>query len=114
MIPAAIIYLLIGDYTTGILILTLGTGAILINQNLIRPRLDAERSGMHTVLALIASLGGLLWMGIIGFLSGPIITAIFVAVWNQFGNKYKEKLEMMNKSEDAVINTVEPEQQNQP
>jgi predicted PurR-regulated permease PerM len=79
-----------------------------VNQNLIRPRLDAERSGMHTVLALIASLGGLLWMGIIGFLSGPIITAIFVAVWNQFGTKYKEKLERMNKGEDeSTINVVE-------
>jgi predicted PurR-regulated permease PerM len=111
LIPAALIYLLIGDYTTGILILTLGTSAVLINQNLIRPRLDAERSGMHTVIALIASLGGLLWMGVIGFLSGPIITAIFVAVWNQFGNKYKERLEQLNKGDDILPET-EPVKEN--
>jgi predicted PurR-regulated permease PerM len=100
MVPAAIIYLLIGDYTTGIVLLTAGTGVILVNQNIIRPRLDANRSGMHTVLALIASLGGLLWMGIIGFLSGPIITGIFIAVWDQFGKRYKDKLEVMNKGEN--------------
>jgi predicted PurR-regulated permease PerM len=100
IVPAAIIYLLIGDYTTGIVLLTAGTGVVLINQNIIRPRLDANKSGMHTVLALIASLGGLLWMGIIGFLSGPIITAIFVAIWDQFGRKYQTKLVSINKGEE--------------
>jgi predicted PurR-regulated permease PerM len=103
MVPAAIIYFLIGDYVTGALILCLGTGVILINQNLIRPKLDAKRSGMHTAMALIASLGGLLWLGIIGFLAGPLLTGLFIVIWDQYGKKYKERLEILNKGDDDPV-----------
>ncbi len=97
MIPAVIVHLLLGDYTTAFILLGAGTGVILINQNLIRPKLDADKSGMHTALALIASLGGLLWLGIIGFLAGPLLTALFLMIWDQYGKKYKDNLEEMNK-----------------
>lgn len=100
LVPAAIIYFLIGDYATGAIILGAGTGVVLINQNLIRPKLDADRSGMHTAMALIASLGGLLWLGVIGFLAGPLLTAMFLVIWDQYGKKYKEKLEILNKGEE--------------
>lgn len=100
LVPAAIIYFLIGDYATGAIILGAGSGVVLINQNLIRPRLDADRSGMHTAMALIASLGGLIWLGIIGFLAGPLLTGLFIVIWNQYGVKYKDKLEILNKGEE--------------
>ncbi len=97
MIPAVIVHLLLGDYTTAFILLGAGSGVILINQNLIRPKLDADKSGMHTALALIASLGGLLWLGIIGFLAGPLLTALFLMIWDQYGKKYKDNLEELNK-----------------
>ncbi len=102
MIPAWIIYFLIGDYSTGAILLFAGTGAVLVNQNLIRPRLDANRSGMHTAMALIASLGGLLWLGIIGFLAGPLLTALFIVMWDLFGKKYNKELLVMNKGDDEA------------
>ncbi|MCF6364879.1 MAG: AI-2E family transporter [Bacteroidales bacterium] len=97
MVPAFLIHLLLGDYTTAFILLGAGTGVILINQNLVRPRLDANRSGMHTAIALIASLGGLLWLGVIGFLAGPLLTGLFILIWDQYGKKYKDNLEEMNK-----------------
>ncbi len=100
MVPAVIIYFLIGNYTTGTLLLIFGVGAVLVNQNLIRPRLDANRSGMHTAMALIASLGGLLWLGVIGFLAGPILTALFIVMWDLYGKKYNKDLVIMNKGDD--------------
>lgn len=100
MVPAWIIYFLIGDYSTGAILLIAGTGAVLVNQNLIRPRLDANRSGMHTAMALIASLGGLLWLGVIGFLAGPLLTALFIAMWELYGQKYNKELVVMNKGDD--------------
>lgn len=100
LIPAVLIHFLIGDNTTALILLTAGSGVVLLNQNIIRPRLDANKSGMHTAIALIASLGGLIWMGVIGFLAGPLLTALFIVVWNQYGKKYKTRLEIMNKGED--------------
>jgi len=99
LIPAVIIHFLLGENTTAIILLIAGSGVVLINQNIVRPRLDADKSGMHTAMALIASLGGLLWMGVIGFLAGPLLTALFIVVWNQYGKKYKSRLEIMNKGE---------------
>jgi len=106
LIPAVIIHFMIGDTTTALILLFAGSGVVLINQNLIRPRLDANKSGMHTAIALIASLGGLIWMGVIGFLAGPLITALFIVIWNQFGKKYQKRLEIMNKGDelDDVLN----------
>ncbi len=101
LVPMAIIQFLIGNSTTAILILVLGVGAVLINQNIIRPKLDGNKSGMHTAIILIGSLGGLLWMGIIGFMAGPLITGLFITIWNQFGEKYKENLKIYNAGEDA-------------
>ena len=106
MVPAFLIHLLLGDYTTAFILLGAGTGVILINQNLIRPRLDADRSGMHTAIALIASLGGLLWLGVIGFLAGPLLTGLFIMIWDQYGKKYKENLEEMNKG--SKENSITP------
>ncbi len=96
LFPAGVLYLILGDYTTGTLILTLGTGVVLINQNVIRPRLDGNKSGMHTAVVFLASMGGLIWMGIIGFLAGPLIAALFITIWAQFGKKYQRKLKRFN------------------
>lgn len=102
LIPAVIIHFIIGDNTTALILLIAGSGVVLLNQNIIRPRLDANKSGMHTAIALIASLGGLIWMGVIGFLAGPLITALFIVIWKQYGKKYQKRLEIMNKG-DAIV-----------
>lgn len=102
LVPAVILYFILGDTATALILLFAGSGVVLINQNIIRPRLDANKSGMHTAIALIASLGGLMWMGVIGFLAGPLITALFIVIWNQYGKKYQKRLEIMNKGEDDL------------
>jgi predicted PurR-regulated permease PerM len=102
MAPMGIIQLLLGNYTEGIIILVLGSGLVLINQNLVRPRLDGNKSGMHTAIIFIGTLGGLMWMGIIGFLAGPLITGLFLTIWNQFGKKYQVRLESYNRGENGA------------
>ncbi|OQY02890.1 MAG: hypothetical protein B6I20_06145 [Bacteroidetes bacterium 4572_117] len=97
LVPIAIVQLAIGNFWTGMVILVIGVGAILINQNIIRPRLDGHKSGMHPAIMFLASMGGLVWLGIIGFLVGPMVTALFLVLWHQFGIKYQNKLEKFNK-----------------
>ncbi len=99
LVPFIIIYFIIGEPTTAILLLTLGTGVVLVNQNLVRPRLDGNKSGMHTAIVLLASLGGLIWMGVIGFLAGPLLMGLFITIWNQFGIRYQKKLLKFNKGD---------------
>ena len=96
LVPAAIYKFIIGDIFTGIVLLLFGCGAILVNQNLIKPKLDGKRSGIHPAIVFISSMGGLAWLGIIGFLLGPLVAAVFIALWNQFGSNYKEQLDKFN------------------
>jgi predicted PurR-regulated permease PerM len=95
--PMGIIQILIGNVSTGVIILAVGCGAIIINQNIIRPRLDGHKSGMHPAIMFMASMGGLILMGLIGFIIGPMITGLFLVAWNQFGERYKRKLEEYNR-----------------
>lgn len=97
LVPMGIFQIITGNVTVGVLILVIGTGAIVINQNIIRPRLDGHRSGMHPAIMFLASMGGLILMGLVGFIAGPIITGLFIVTWNLFGERYKRKLEQYNK-----------------
>ena len=98
LVPMALYQILIGNVATGIIILVIGAGAIVVNQNIVRPRLDGNKSGMHPAIMFIASMGGLIVFGVIGFIAGPIITGIFLVMWNLFGEKYKKSLENFNKA----------------
>lgn len=97
LVPAVIILFSTGNVSGALILLIFGVGVIIINQNIVRPRLDGHKSGMHPAIVFLASMGGLIWMGIVGFVAGPMITAVFMIIWNQFGEHYKEKLEKYNK-----------------
>lgn len=105
LLPIGIILLLIGNVWQGLLILLLGVGLVTVNQNFIKPRLDGHRSGMHPAIIVIASLGGMFWMGLIGFLAGPFLAAAFVVIWSQFGKKYEKQLLHLNAGQDSPADT---------
>jgi predicted PurR-regulated permease PerM len=49
--------------------------------NLARPMLVGKDTRMPDYLILLATIGGLAIFGINGFVVGPVIAAMFVAVW---------------------------------
>lgn len=96
LLPMALVQFIFGNVSAGIIILIFGCGAIIINQNIIRPKLDGHRSGIHPAMMFLASMGGLMLMGLIGFIAGPMIMGLFLIIWNIFGERYKLKLEQYN------------------
>ena len=60
--------------------------------NLLRPRLVGKDTEMHDLLILFSTLGGIAMFGIIGFIVGPIIAALFVTVWDIYGVVFKDIL----------------------
>lgn len=96
LLPMALVQFILGNVVSGVIILVLGCGAIVINQNIIRPRLDGNKSGIHPAMMFLASMGGLILMGVIGFIAGPMIMGLFLVLWNIFGVRYKEKLDIYN------------------
>ena len=91
-IPAVIILAAMGKFGTAIgLMLVCGivVGSV---DNVLRPRLVGKDTQMHELLILFGTLGGISLFGIVGFIIGPIIAALFVTVWEIYGETFKEYL----------------------
>jgi len=50
--------------------------------NLLRPILVGKDTRMPDYVVLLSTLGGLAVFGINGFIIGPVIAAMFIAVWD--------------------------------
>ncbi len=77
----AVLYLLFTGHTGGAIGMAIwGALAVGTIDNFISPRLIGSRTKLHPLIVLFAVIGGLQLFGVIGFLLGPIIMAVFMAL----------------------------------
>lgn len=93
--PAAIIMLLLGNVWQGIFLVIVGFFVSSID-NVLRPKLVGKDTQMHSLAVFFATLGGLKIFGIIGFIVGPIIMALMIAMWKIYAVEFKEQLQKFN------------------
>ena len=60
--------------------------------NLLRPILVGKDTQMHELMIFFGTLGGIIMFGVVGFIIGPIIAALFVTVWDIYGDAFKDIL----------------------
>jgi hypothetical protein len=60
--------------------------------NVLRPRLVGRDTEMSDLLVLLSTLGGLLAFGAAGFIIGPIVAALWITVWEIYGETFAEYL----------------------
>ena len=60
------------------------TGMAVVIDNMLRPALVRRDSGLHDVLLLVSTLGGLGFFGAPGLVLGPVLAGIFVAIWTDW------------------------------
>lgn len=90
--PALVILAMTGDFT-GVIILVVICGAVAGNlDNVLRPRLVGKDTEMHDLFVLFGTLGGLAMFGILGIIIGPIISALFITIWEIYGDAFREYL----------------------
>jgi len=53
--------------------------------NILRPMLVGKDTQMHELLIFFSTLGGIMMFGVVGFIIGPIVAALFVTVWDIYG-----------------------------
>lgn len=87
-IPAAALLLLTGEVVKGVLLVILGMTLIGLADNVLRPILVGRDTQMPDYLILVATLGGLTLFGLSGVVIGPVIAALFLAVWDMFVEEY--------------------------
>ncbi len=84
--PTAIYLLVTGSVWQGVVLLLFGAFVIGLVDNILRPRLVSKETHMPDYIALTSMLGGLATLGLNGFIVGPIVAALFIAVWNIFSH----------------------------
>ena len=92
-VPAAIILMTPGEVWRGIALAAFCGLVIGSVDNLLRPLLVGRDTQMHELLIFFSTLGGLLMFGVMGFIVGPILAALFVTVWEMFGTAFRSSLE---------------------
>ena len=91
-VPAGIILISTGEVWRGIALAGFCGLVVGSVDNLLRPRLVGQDTKMHELLILFSTLGGLLLFGVMGFILGPILAALFVTAWEMFGTAFRTAL----------------------
>ncbi len=102
IIPAGLAVLFGGHPAAGVVIILAGVIGVAVTQNVVKPKLLGDRSGLHPALALLATIGGIAWIGLIGFLIGPVLASLFIVVWRQFARRYSRLLQSKNIDTDTI------------
>jgi predicted PurR-regulated permease PerM len=80
-IPVAIYFLASGQVVQGIVLTAYGVLVIGLVDNVLRPILVGKDTKIPDYIVLVTTLGGIAIFGISGFVIGPLIAAMFIAVW---------------------------------
>ena len=91
-LPAAIYLFAIDHIVAAILVAVWCAVVVGSIDNLLRPRLVGRDTRMPDLLILFSTLGGLMLFGIVGFLIGPILAAVFVTLWDIYGVVFQDVL----------------------
>jgi len=95
-LPAGIIMFLLGDIWQGVFIFSVGIGIISVIDNVLRPKLVGKDTEMHPLLILFATLGGIAVFGLAGFIIGPIIVSLFMALGEIYTIEFRDQLKEYN------------------
>jgi predicted PurR-regulated permease PerM len=80
--PVAVYLLATGAFGKGLILMAFGAGVIGLVDNLLRPYLVGKDTALPDYIVLISTLGGIALLGLNGLVVGPLIAALFIAVWD--------------------------------
>ena len=95
-LPAALILFAEGEYGNAIFLLLFCAIIVGSIDNFLRPKFVGKDTKMHELLIFLGTLGGISLFGIVGFIIGPIIAALFVTIWDIYGSTFKSSLPELN------------------
>ncbi|WP_417595533.1 AI-2E family transporter [Parasphingorhabdus sp.] len=85
-VPVALYLFITGDVWQAVVLVLCGVFVISMVDNLVRPTLVGRDTRMPDYVVLISTLGGLQLFGINGIVIGPLVAALFIALWSIFSD----------------------------
>lgn len=93
-LPASIWLIISGSWISGLIMFLIGSLVIGSVDNFLRSKLIGNDTALHPVLILIGTFGGIIEFGIMGFIIGPLLVTIFMALLEIFEKKFYKELEL--------------------
>ena len=90
--PAAIFLFATGRIGAGIFLTAFCSLVVGSIDNLVRPRMVGRDVKMHDLLILFGTIGGIILFGVLGFIIGPILAALFTTIWDIYGVVFRDLL----------------------
>jgi predicted PurR-regulated permease PerM len=91
-VPAVIILAAGGSWAKAVGLAVFCGAVVGSVDNVLRPRLVGQDTQLPDLLILLSTLGGITLFGILGFIIGPIVAALFVTVWEIYGVVFRDAL----------------------
>lgn len=91
-IPAAIVLFVQGPIWVALLFTLWCAIVVGTIDNFLRPWLVGRDTKMSDLMVLLSTLGGIFLFGGVGFILGPIIASLFMAVWYMYGDAFADSL----------------------
>jgi predicted PurR-regulated permease PerM len=105
--PAAIYLFATGNWISATVLTAYGILVIGLADNVLRPILVGRDTKLPDWLVLLSTLGGLVMVGINGFVIGPLIAALFVVFWQIFSRDFHEAGDPQSAAETAAITATD-------
>ena len=90
LVPAVAYLIITGQFPQALGLSIWGFFAVGLIDNFLGPKLVGSETKLHPLLVLLSVIGGLEFFGILGFLIGPILMAIFVATVDIYRSDFKD------------------------
>jgi predicted PurR-regulated permease PerM len=90
--PAVIVLAFAGNYLEALGLLLFCSLLVGSVDNLLRPWLVGRDTQLHELMILFGTLGGLSMFGLVGFIIGPIVAALFTTVWDIYAEHFSDFL----------------------
>lgn len=87
-VPATVILFVGGNIWQALLVLLGGIFVVGLVDNVLRPIVIGRDTRMPDYLILLSTFGGIAAFGLAGFVAGPVVAAMFLVVWQMFGEEY--------------------------
>ena len=110
-VPAAIFLALEGDWGKAVLLAVWGGVIIATIDNLLYPVLVGSRLKLHTIVALIGTIGGIVLFGVTGLILGPATIAVTLTLVEILKRRFEidvtQRIEVATSDSAVVKNAIE-------
>jgi predicted PurR-regulated permease PerM len=101
-LPAAIYLYAVGEGISATVLIAYGVLIIGLADNFLRPILVGRDTKLPDWMVLLSTLGGIVMVGIHGFVVGPLIAVLFVAFWQIFSREFNPEARAQSEAADTT------------